>query len=288
VIRLQARISHRESAELGEGPIWHGDALFWVDILRGRVLRSTSDGTEEVRVFGQPVSAVFPLLNSGYALLVNTHIEFVDSSFITVGHLKVLAETGDLRLSDGAVGAGGELWFGSIRHDLEPGGTLYRLRSGETEPTAVQSGLGMPNGIAFAPGYTHLYLVDSTARTLTAFEYDIESHEISNQRVLATIEADRGTPDGIAVDTLGGIWVAHWAGGSVRRLELDGSWSQEILVPAQNVTSCVFGGPNLQTLFITTARVELKNGELSTQPAAGSVFSITLPIGGMTPPEAQL
>ncbi|MBC9935836.1 MULTISPECIES: SMP-30/gluconolactonase/LRE family protein [unclassified Leucobacter] len=288
MIRLEARVSHPERAQLGEGPLWHGEALFWVDILGGRVLRSAETGTKVLRTLGEPVSAVFPHTDGGFVLLIDSRIEFVDDVFATTRCIEVFPAGGDSRLSDGAIGPGGELWFGSLRHDLQPGGALYRLRPGETAPTVVHEGLGMPNGIAFSPDLAHMYFVDSAARTLTVWDYEPIGMEVSSPRVLATFDEADGTPDGIAVDAVGGVWVAHWAGGSVRRLELDGSWSQEVLVPADNVTSCVFGGPNLQTLFITTATAGLGPSELAAQPSAGSVFSITLPIGGTVAQAAKV
>ncbi|MBK0418916.1 SMP-30/gluconolactonase/LRE family protein [Leucobacter sp. CSA1] len=288
MIRLEARTMYPEQALLGEGPVWHGDTLLWVDILRGRLLRSIDETTVELRAFDEPVSAVFPRSGGGYALLVNDRVEIVDAELRTTATVPVLPSGGELRLSDGAVGAAGELWFGSMRHDLAPGGALHRLRAGETEATVVRSDLGMANGIAFAADFSALYFVDSAERTVTVFDYDPETTEIANPRVLIEIDPGLGTPDGIAVDAVGGVWVSLWSGGRVRRVELDGRWSQEILVPATNVTSCAFGGPNLQTLFITSATVELDGEALAAQPAAGSIFGITLPIGGVVQQEATV
>ncbi len=288
MIRLEARPAFAAQARLGEGPVWLGDGLLWVDILEGKVMRSRGGSTVAVKSCGEPVSAAFPRRGGGYVLLQNHGVVTLDARFHETGRIPVLAGSSGLRLSDGAIGPAGELWFGSMRPDLESGGSLYRLRAGEREAVEVLPGLGMSNGIGFSPDGRAMYLVDSARRTVNVFDYDPETQEISGQRVFTEVEAELGTPDGIAVDAAGGVWVAMWAGGRLRRIEHDGTWSQEILVPASNVTSCAFGGAGLQTLYITTATVELSTDERERQPHAGSVFGISLPVGGLAQTEAAL
>ena len=289
MIRFKARGHFPGNASLGEGPIWHNDALWWVDILNGEVLCSDRQGTRTMKQMPGTVSKVLPRKGGGYVVLGETDIHVVDENFTEMQRIAVLPKGGPTRLSDGTVGPAGEIWFGTMRYDMRPGGSLYRLRAGETQPTLVLDGLGMPNGIAFAPDQAHLYFVDSSHATVTAYTYDENDQHIQKLSVLATVDTERyGTPDGIAVDVTGAIWVAHFAGGRVRRLELDGTWSQEIIAPAENLTSCVFGGSNMQTLFITSATVELDDASLSQQPGAGSIFAITLPVGGMESLEATL
>ncbi|QMU96012.1 SMP-30/gluconolactonase/LRE family protein [Microbacterium esteraromaticum] len=288
MIRLEARPVFEAGALLGEGPVWHGAGLLWVDIPDGKVMRSQDGRTRTMKVFGSPVSAVLPRRRGGYVALHDLDVAVLDADFHELGRISVLQRETGLRLSDGAVGPGGELWFGSMRHDLAAGGSLFRLRAGESAPTEVRAGLGMPNGMAFSPDGRSLYLVDSVRRAVTVLDYDPETQDVSGDRVLIEVDPDLGTPDGIAVDAGGGIWVAMWAGGRLRRIELDGTWSQEILVPARNVTSCAFGGAGLQTLYITTGTVDLGVEEARQQPTAGSVFGISLPIGGLPQEETEL
>lgn len=288
MIRLEARSAFPSQAQLGEGPIWSGNDLLWVDIIEGKVLRSRASATSVVKACGEPVSAAFPRQGGGYLLLQNDAVAVLDSRFHEIDRISVPNLPQGSRLSDGAVGPSGELWFGSMRTDLSAGGSLYRLRPGEAQATEVVQGLGMPNGIGFSPDGRLMYLVDSANRTVNVFDYRAETQEVSGARVFVEVSPDLGTPDGLAVDAAGGVWVAMWSGGRLRRAEHDGTWSQEILVPAKNVTSCAFGGDELRTLFITTALVELSAEERAQQPQAGSVFAILLPVGGVPQQEARI
>lgn len=288
MIRLEARPIFAATSVLGEGPLWHGEDLLWVDILEGAVLRGRGDAAVTVKSYDGPVSAVLPHRDGGYLVLQNQSIVRVDSRFREIGRVGVLPPRSKLRLADGTIGPSGELWFGTMRPDLLPGGSLYRLRAGESEPTEVIADMGMPNGIAFSPDGRSLYVVDSSRRSVLICDYDEATQEISEPRTFVDVDPELGTPDGIAVDAAGGVWVAMWAGGRLRRAEHDGTWSQEILVPAANVTSCAFGGANLQTLYITSATVELTPAERAGQPHAGSVFGISLPIGGLPQTGAAL
>ncbi|GAA1575053.1 SMP-30/gluconolactonase/LRE family protein [Leucobacter aridicollis] len=283
---MEARQVFAAGAELGEGPVWHDGSLYWVDIPNGRLHRSDAEGTALVHEANGTLSKALPCDNGGFALLLNDRIEFHDSAWNLVRSVRVLPEDSDMRLSDGTVGAGGEIWFGTMRRDMQPGGSLWRLRPIDSAPTECVTGVGMPNGIAFSPDLSTLYFVDSHEGTISSFEYDPVHHTVGQGRVLVSI--DDGPPDGISVDAAGSIWVALWSQGCLRRLELDGSWSQEILLPCRNVTSCEFGGDSLQTLYITSATAALDAQQRREQPQAGSVFGITLPVGGITARKARV
>ncbi len=289
MIRIEARPDVEAANLLGEGPIWWRDQLLWVDLLNGLLLRRGAEGgSAEVLSRESAVSVAVPRRNGGLALLTDRTIELLDSGFAVESIIEVPDLPDGERLADATAGPGGELWFGSIRNDLTPGGSLYRLRPGEDHPRVVLAGIGLANGLGFSPDGRTLYFVDSTAGTVTAFDYDPATHELSRPDIIATIDPADGSPDGITVDAAGSIWVALWAGGCVRRLEPDGVWSQEVLVPAPNVTSCALGGENLNILYITTATVEMDAAALDASPLAGSLFATPVPVPGLPTLEVDL
>ena len=128
-----------------------------------------------------------------------------------------------------------------------------------------------------------MYLIDSLTKNVFAFDYDLDLGNISNRRVVVTIPDElKGYPDGMAIDQEGMIWVALWAGFKVTRWNPHtGELLQSISLPAPNVTSCTFGGLNMNELYITTARKDLDQAALAQYPLAGSVFRLKTDIVGM-------
>jgi sugar lactone lactonase YvrE len=118
-----------------------------------------------------------------------------------------------------------------------------------------------------------MYYIDTPTLEVSAFDYDIETGTISNRRAAATIPEGYGRPDGMAIDVEGMLWVAVWGSGEVSRWDpRSGEMLQTISVPATNVTACAFGGPDLDQLYITTARIRLDEQALAEQPYAGGLF----------------
>ncbi len=126
-----------------------------------------------------------------------------------------------------------------------------------------------------------MYYVDTPTHQVVAFDYDLETGDLSNRRVVVEIPEDQGSPDGMTIDSEGMIWVAHWGGWRVTRWNPNtGKLLDVVPVPASQVTSCTFGGPHLDKLYITTARVGLNEDELTKQPHAGGLFCVELGIRG--------
>jgi sugar lactone lactonase YvrE len=166
--------------------------------------------------------------------------------------------------------------------ETEGAGSLYSLEK-HLQVRKLLDNLSISNGMGWSPDYSTMYLIDSPTKKVFAFDYDLTTGNISNRRVAVTIPEElAGFPDGMTVDTEGTIWVALWAGFKVTRWNPHtGKLLQSISVPAPNVTSCTFGGSNLNELYITTARKDMNQAALNQYPYAGSVFRFKTDAIGM-------
>jgi sugar lactone lactonase YvrE len=266
---------------LTEGPRWHAERgeLLWVDIL-GRTLHRGRPGLDgslesvETITLDRHVGAVAPATSGGYVLAASTGFLYVDD----VGAVRELAQPAagrrDVRMNDGACDAHGRFWAGTMAYDESPGaGALYRLEL-DGSCTTVLTGLTISNGIGWSPDGATMFLADSGTGRIDAFDFDASSGEIARRRTIVAIEEPGVAPDGLTVDEDGGIWVALWGGGAVRRYGPDGALLTAVPLPVDRPTSCAFGGRDRSTLFVTTARHGLDVAALSRQPHAGRVFRI--------------
>jgi sugar lactone lactonase YvrE len=266
---------------LSEGPRWHEERqeLLWVDILGRQVHRGpigADGGMERLETItvDRHVGAVAPAIGGGYVLAAGPGFLFLDET----GQLDELAqpERGrtDVRMNDGACDPQGRFWGGTMAYDESPGGgALYRLEL-DGSCTTVLTGLTISNGIGWSPDGMTMYLNDSGTACVYAFGFDGSTGAISDRRTLVHTERPGVVPDGLTVDEQGGIWVALWGGGAVNSYEPDGTLRASIELPVERPTSCAFGGPERDILFVTTARVDLDDTQLARQPGAGRVFAI--------------
>ena len=181
---------------------------------------------------------------------------------------------------------------------LQPVSRLEELNRLELDGscTTVLTGLSISSGIGWSPDASTMYLNDSGTGCVDAFRFDGSSGAIGDRRTLVHIDQPGVVPDGLTVDEEGGIWVALWNGGAVHRYAPDGSLLASVQLPVQRPTSCAFGGPGRDTLFVTTARTDLDGDALARQPHAGKVFAIDglgvrglpcLPYRGRVPRSAE-
>jgi sugar lactone lactonase YvrE len=266
---------------LSEGPRWHAERqeLLWVDILGRQLHRGTlaDDGALarlESLSIDRHVGAVAPAVDGGYVLAAGQGFLFVDEK----GSIRELAqpEAGhtDVRMNDGACDPEGRFWAGTMAYDETPeAGTLYRLELDGTCSTVLR-GLTISNGIGWSPDASTMYLNDSGTGCLYAFKFDRASGAISERRTLVTIDQADVVPDGLTIDEEGGIWVALWNGGAVHKYAPDGTLLEIVKLPVARPTSCAFGGPQRDILFVTSARVDLDDAALARQQDAGRVFAI--------------
>ena len=243
-------------AALGEGPCWDPaeGALYWTDIPACRVHRLAADGTHTAWDAGQPVGAIVLRAGGGLVLAAKDGFWTLDPA---TGELALLAhaepDVQENRMNDGACDKAGRFFAGTMAEDESPGaGTLYRLGT-DHQLTPVLGGVSISNGIGWSLDESRMYYVDSPTLGVDVFDYDAASGTIGNRRVFAAVGGDEVIPDGLAVDADGCVWVALWGGAAIARYGPDGRLKQTLEIPAANVTCCAFGGPDLGTLYITTA-----------------------------------
>jgi len=266
---------------LSEGPRWHDERqeLLWVDILGKQVHRGTLDADGALAelttiTLDRHVGAVAPAAEGGYVVAAGQGYLYIAPGGSVHELAQPAAPDTGVRMNDGACDPQGRFWAGTMAYDETPGaGTLYRLElDGST--TTMRTGLTISNGIGWSPDGSAMYLNDSGSAHVFAFDFDGESGAITGQRTLVRMETPGVVPDGLTVDEDGGIWVALWGGGAVRRYLADGSLDEEVSLPVERPTSCAFGGRDRSTLFVTTARVDLSDDDLARQPDAGRVLAV--------------
>jgi sugar lactone lactonase YvrE len=243
-------------AELGEGPVWADgeQALYWLDIPADQVHRMAAGGQLTSWDVGQPVGTVVPRASGGLALAAQDGFMAMDQA---TGALSLLAavepDRPENRMNDGACDRAGRFFAGTMADDERPGaGALYRLDPDLTVTTML-TGTGISNGIGWSPDERLMYYVDSLTYQVDVFDYDPATGAIDGRRRFAAVGQGDVMPDGLTVDADGGVWVAVWGGGALLHHDPAGRLRQTIEVPAAHVTSCVFGGPDLDRLYITTA-----------------------------------
>lgn len=264
-------------ATLGEGPVWveREQALYWVDIPEQRLFRwSDVDGlvTHDLPAY---LCSLAPRAGGGF---IGAGYE----GFLEVGPELALTlldnPEPDLpgnRFNDGKMDRAGRFWAGTMdRAERDASGSLYRLDP-DLRWTRVDTGYRVTNGPAFSLDGRTMYHTDSALQRVYAFDLDRDGNA-SGRRIFLQFGEGDGYPDGMTVDADGCLWIAFWDGWCVRRLSPSGERLAEVTVPAQRPTSCAFGGPDLDRLYITTASRDLSAGELAEQPQAGGLF-MTMP-----------
>jgi sugar lactone lactonase YvrE len=186
------------------------------------------------------------------------------------------------RFNDGKCDPAGRFWAGTLALDGTPDvAALYRLDA-DLSVHKVLEGVTCSNGIVWTLDQKTMYYIDTGLRRVDAFDYDLETGGISGRRTAIEVPSEMGFPDGSTLDSEGMLWVALWQGGAVSRWNpVTGELLQVIRVPAPNVTSCAFGGPNLDHLYITTARNGLSPEVLDAYPTAGGLFCAGVAVKGL-------
>lgn len=278
----QAELVLDAKAELGEGALWdeRTQRLYWVDIL-GQALHVYNPVSKEDKQHhvGQMVSTVV-LTETGEVLLA------VENGFarfdLESGKLTILvdpeADKPSNRFNDGKCDPAGRFWAGTMDRSatVPREGSLYRLDPDGSVHTMLTE-VSISNGIVWTADLKTMYFIDSIPYTVTAFDYDNVTGNISRPRVVIQIPKEMGMPDGMAIDREGMLWIAHFFGGAVHRWNpLTGQVVETIKLPTSNPTSCAFAGEHLDELYITTARDSLTEEQRSREIYAGGLFRVKL------------
>ncbi|MGV8920227.1 MAG: SMP-30/gluconolactonase/LRE family protein [Pseudomonas sp.] len=278
----------------GESPVWNAreQALYWVDIPARQLHRWDPESgqtqhweTAEMLacIAATPNGDWIAGMESGlFQLTASLDGKLHSSRLTSVNH----AQPG-MRFNDGRCDRQGRFWAGTMSLDMAAGstaGALYRYEAGQNAALAPQlSGFMVPNGLAFSPDGTTMYLSDShpSEQLIWSFDYDIESGTPHNRRVFVDMKQHPGRPDGAAIDAEGCYWICANDAGLIHRFTPDGRLDRSIHVPVKKPTMCAFGGPDLDTLFVTSIR---PSGDLSDQPLAGGVFAVRPGVKGLSEP----
>lgn len=264
--------AHRDL--LGEGPWWsvREQRLYWVDILGRTVHRAALDGSAH-ETWETPSKVGFVVARAEGGVLVGLRDGVYELDLDTGSVERVApveADRSETRLNDGKCDRAGRLWFGSM-HDLEQErlGSLYRYDR-QHGVRKVLDGIHTSNGLGWSPDGSAMYYTDSAARTIWVLDVDPVSGDISHRRDFAQ-DPPAYVPDGLTVDADGFVWSAKWDGAKVVRYAPDGSVEREVPMPVRRPTSCVFAGPDLGTLVVTSASLSVSAQE-DPDSLAGAIF----------------
>lgn len=280
---MRAELLLDARAELGEGPVWDPRAgvVWWVDILRGHVHCVDLDGRpgETVEV-GEAVGCVALAADGGLVAATTGGFRRIDP----VGGHPLVAPVDhgadDVRMNDGKADPAGRFVAGSMAFSERPGaGTLWSLDAGAVRP--LVAGVTISNGLAWSADGGTMFYIDTPTRRIDAFDYDTATGDLSGRRPVVEIPEEAGGPDGMTIDSEGGLWVALWGGSAVHRY-CDGRLDAVIEVPTPLVTCPAFAGGDGATLVVTTASI----GSDGPAPGAGGVYAVRPGVAG--PPQPMV
>jgi len=285
---LEAEVAVAAGHELGEGPVWDAarGRLVWVDILAGHVHAiDPSTGARTWFDAGDPVGAVG--LTRGGRLVLALVDGFALAGPDGQGLARVPGFAVDrtvLRFNDGKPDPWGNFCAGTMSWDEQgnPPGHLYRLGPDGTV-TELFGDVGLSNGLDWSDDRRTFYYADSNSGGVDAFDTDPDTGALIGRRRFVTVEPADGIPDGLTLDAEGCVWLAVWDAGELRRYTPDGRVDTVVRLPARQVTCPAFGGPDLATLYITTAREGYTEADLREEPHAGDIFACTPGVPGRPP-----
>lgn len=283
-----AEIAYPIKAIVGEGSYWDHDnqLLLWVDILDHKIyafdpITGCNSGFDMGRDIGTVV-----LTESGlWAYADQDGIGFLNPE---TGHKKEgpkpEKEHGHIRFNDGKCDPRGTFWAGTMAYDSREGAAvLYEFDANGGVKKRI-SNATISNGLVWSGDRTKFYFIDSPTYEIHRYDYDQITGNIQNKKVVATIEPGIGLPDGMAIDEEDLLWVAMFDGSKVLRINpKTGEAVFEVVLPVPKITSCAFGGPDLDELYITTASYLMDTEQLEKYPQSGSLFKAKVPIKGVLP-----
>ena len=277
-------------ALVGEGPIWHSqkNVLYWVDIL-GNSVNIYDPATDQNRTIdvGQPVGTIVPRKSGGVMLAL--HHGFASLNLETE-EVKMISDPEshipEHRFNDGKCDPAGRFWAGTMTFDgATPTGSVYCMFPDLRVKRMIEN-VSISNGIVWSLDNSTMYYIDTPTNVVVAYDYNIDTADISNKRVAITIPQEDGMPDGMTIDSEGMLWIAHYGGSRVTRWDANsGKLLQTIPLPVTQVTACALGGPKMDQLYITSACQQLDDAAFKEQPHAGGLIRTSVDVKGIEAPE---
>jgi L-arabinonolactonase len=285
-VTKQVEIAVDAANQLGEGVIWSPAKrrVLWTDII-GKALWSFEPATRqaEKRDLPERLACFAPLEGPSILAGFASGLALFDlASGAREPIAPIEADLATTRLNDGKLDRQGRLVFGTMDEAPErrPLGHVW-VYDGETAPRILFGDILISNSIAFSPNGRLMYFADTPLKKIFVFDYDPGMGAIANRRVFAEVGPEGGSPDGSTVDADGCLWNAEWGGARVVRYTPDGRVDRVIPIPCSQVTCCAFGGDDLSTLFVTSARDGLSDAALAAQPHAGALFAVNAGVRGL-------
>lgn len=268
-------VAYEIRSRLGEGPIWdaHAGVLYWLDIFQPSINRfDPTGGTNRATLLPQPVYAAALAASGGLLGALEEGFAFIAPESGDTRPISNPNQGQPVNFNDGKCDRRGRFWTGTMAKDWEsPIGTLYCLDNG-LRVRAMDTGFILSNGLGWSPDNKTMYFTDFKKSTIYAYDFDIDTGEIAERRAFINVPQHWGYPDGMTVDADGCLWVALWDGWRVVRYNASGGVEEVVEMPVQRPTSCAFGGPDLSTLYITSASMHLSEADIAKGPLAGSLF----------------
>lgn len=276
-------------SEHGEGPVWDPihQQLYWVDLMKGlyNKVNYPDDGFAETHSIGQALGVMALREQGGVVMATRDGFGFYDESSQTFTLIDGSPEqhNAEVRFNDGAVDPHGRFFAGTMQWEGKPAlGKLFRLDP-DQRISQWEQDIFITNGMGWSPDQQTYYMIDTFAPKVYAYDYEGATGDIHNRRDFIVFDEGQ-CPDGMAVDSEGGFWIAMWAESKIIHLDPTGNQIEEFQLPVSHPTSCCFGGPDLKTLFITTSQFPLSESEKAAQPLAGRIFVLeTDTIGQIEP-----
>lgn len=272
-------------ADLGEGPMWHPQekSLYWIDIAKSQINRlNIVSGENKTWQFSNFIGAVVPRAKGGIVAAMGNEVMAVNTNNGQIEKIaNILPEASpNLRSNDGKCDKKGRFWIGMVDVALKhPIGGLFRMDS-EGNVMQMEEGITISNGMGWSPDSTLFYYIDSAQRCVFQYDFDLVSGTIRNRKVFIKLEDSEASPDGMTVDQKGYIWIAIWNGWKLIRYAPDGSVSKIVNLPVQRPTSCIFGGEDYKTLFVTSCSLNVSE-QIHLAKPAGSIFSFQAETSGI-------
>ena len=267
-------------AIVGESPLWHPQErrLYWVDIQGKKVHRfDPESGRNETFKLPDLVTCLAFRKKGGLLLALRKEFAFFDPGSGKVEMLATIeADKPGNRFNDGRVDPQGRFWAGTMGDPAwdQPVGSLYRFDPDHTV-TRMCTQVICSNGTDWSPDGRTMYYTESFRYTIFAYDFDPETGSLANRRVFAEVDRKLGAfPDGLCVDAQGCVWSNQVGIGRVVRYDPAGRIEREVRLPVPRAVGCTFGGEDLSTLFITSARETMTPRDLQNAPLSGSIFAV--------------
>jgi sugar lactone lactonase YvrE len=273
-------------AGVGETPIWDEQAglLYWIDCLAPSVHRyrprDEADELVKLPIDSPHLGAIALVEGGGFLVLSGSGLWLHPVS----GERRLLAKPDADRpqnlVNDGKCDPQGRFWFGTMHNQSsEESGRLYRYDTARGL-AVMDEGFSCSNGMGWSPDGRTMYFVDMMPGRVLAYDFNGKDGSISNRRLFAQVPKAEGIPDGLAVDSAGGVWVAHWDGWCMSRYAPDGKRIAKIELPVERPTCPAFGGADMRDVYVTSAAMDLAPDRLAKGPLAGSLFRLRSDVAG--------